>query len=79
MLAAAQEYRLAFALLGDEDIQYVKYFDDHGGLGKPVEDDWEIVTNFVEFLRLFYDVTMRLSGALYPTSNIVCQQICRVK
>ena len=79
MLEAAQEYKLAFTLLGDEDIQYVKYFDDHGGLGKPVEDDWEIVTNFVEFLRLFYDVTMRLSGTLYPTSNIVCQQICRVK
>jgi len=39
MLEAAQEYRLAFALLGDEDNQYVKYFDDHGRLGKPVDDD----------------------------------------
>ncbi|XP_042988849.1 zinc finger BED domain-containing protein RICESLEEPER 2-like [Carya illinoinensis] len=43
MLEAAQEYKLAFALLGEEDIQYVKYFEDQPGLGKPMTKDWDVV------------------------------------
>ncbi|XP_041016194.1 zinc finger BED domain-containing protein RICESLEEPER 1-like [Juglans microcarpa x Juglans regia] len=42
MLEAAQEYKAAFQLFGDEDIQYVKYFDEHEGLEKPNDDDWEL-------------------------------------
>ncbi|KAG2673861.1 hypothetical protein I3760_13G109300 [Carya illinoinensis] len=79
MLETAQEYKAAFQLLGAEDIQYVKYFDEHGGLRKPIDDDWEVVATFVDFLRLFYEVTLKLSSSLYPTSNEFCQQICRVK
>ena len=63
----AQEYKKAFQLLGDEDIQYAKYFDEHGGLGLPNDDDWEVVATFVDFLGLFYDVTLKLSASLYPT------------
>ena len=79
MLEAAQEYKAAFQLLGDEDIQYVKYFDEHGGSRKPNDDDWVVVSTFVDFLGLFYDVTLNISGSLYPTSHGFCQQICRVK
>ncbi|KAG2673937.1 hypothetical protein I3760_13G112600 [Carya illinoinensis] len=79
MLEAAQEYKTAFQLLGDEDIQYVKYFDEHGGSRKPNDDDWMAVSTFVDFLGLFYDVTLNISSSLYPTSPWFCQQICRVK
>ncbi|KAG2718431.1 hypothetical protein I3760_03G220000 [Carya illinoinensis] len=79
MLEAAQEYKTAFQLLGDEDIQYVKYFDEHGGSRKPNDDDWVVVSTFVDFLGLFYDVTLNISDSLYPTSYGFCQQICRVK
>ena len=38
-----------------------------------------VVSTFVDFLGLFYDVTLNISGSLYPTSHGFCQQICRVK
>ena len=79
MFEVAHEYKAAFQLLGDEDIQYVKYFDEHGGSRKPNDDDWVVVSTFVDFLGLFYDVTLNISGSLYPTSHGFCQQICRVK
>ena len=78
-LEAAQEYKKAFQLLGDEDIQYVKYFDEHGSLGLPNDDDWEVVATFVDFLGLFYEVTLKLSASLHPTCYEFCQQICKVK
>ncbi|XP_042961513.1 zinc finger BED domain-containing protein RICESLEEPER 2-like [Carya illinoinensis] len=43
MLEAAQEYKLAFSLLGEEDIQYVKYFEHEARLGKPMTKDWDVV------------------------------------
>ncbi|XP_042961542.1 zinc finger BED domain-containing protein RICESLEEPER 2-like [Carya illinoinensis] len=79
MLEAAQEYKLAFALLDEEDIQYVKYFEHEAGLGKPMTEDWDVVSTFVDFLRFFYEITTILSGSLYPTSHNFCQQICKVK
>ncbi|XP_042974756.1 zinc finger BED domain-containing protein RICESLEEPER 4-like [Carya illinoinensis] len=79
MLEATQEYKLAFALLGEEDIQYIKYFENQAGLGKPMTEDWDVVSTFVDFLRLFYEITTILSGSLYPTSHHFCQQICKFK
>jgi hypothetical protein len=49
------------------------------GLGPPTFEDWESVRVFLKFLKLFYDVTMRLSGSLYVTSNIYFQEICGIQ
>ena len=44
---------------------------DHGNkrIGPPTIDDWKNVAVFVKFLKVFYDVTAKISGSLYVTSN----------
>lgn len=32
-------------------------------VGPPGMDDWEIARNFLEFLKVFYKVTMKISGS----------------
>ncbi|CAM8929371.1 unnamed protein product [Rhodiola kirilowii] len=46
-------------------------------VGPPVTHDWEKAETFVRFLKIFYDVTMRISASTKPTSwkafhDIVC-------
>jgi hypothetical protein len=48
-------------------------------LRPPTFEDWENVRVFLKFLKLFYDVTMRLSGSLYVTSNMYFQDICGIQ
>ncbi|KAK0574519.1 hypothetical protein LWI29_024902 [Acer saccharum] len=49
-------------------------------LGRPqsealTPDDWYVAKVFVEFLKIFYDATVTLSGVYYPTS---CEAIHRI-
>ncbi|KAK3229454.1 hypothetical protein Dsin_001335 [Dipteronia sinensis] len=37
---------------------------------KLTDGDWYVATVFVEFLKVFYDVTVELSGVYYPTSPL---------
>ncbi|CAM8990745.1 unnamed protein product [Rhodiola kirilowii] len=37
-------------------------------VGPPVTHDWEKAETFVRFLKIFYDVTMRISASTKPTS-----------
>ena len=48
------------------------------GLGPPTFDDWDIVRAFMKFLKLFYEVTLRISGSLYTTSNLFFQELSTV-
>jgi hypothetical protein len=48
-------------------------------LGPPTFEDRKKVRVFLKFLKLFYDVTMRLSGSLYVTSNMYFQEICGIQ
>ena len=41
--------------------------------------DWENAKIFVRFLKTFYDLTLKLSGTLYATSNLFFNEICEVK
>ena len=45
--------------------------EDHGNkrIGSPTIDNWKNVAAFVKFLKVFYDVTTKISGFLYVTSN----------
>jgi hypothetical protein len=45
----------------------------------PKEDDWSNIHHFVQFLKVFYDVTMKIYGSLYSTANLFFQQLCRVR
>jgi hypothetical protein len=40
------------------------------GLGPPSDEDWANVRHFTNFLNVFYDVTVKISGSLYSTSNM---------
>ena len=46
-------------------------------LGRPTltSDDWHVTKIFVEFLKVFYDSTVILSGVFYPTSSLAIHHI----
>ncbi|KAK4411770.1 hypothetical protein Sango_0250000 [Sesamum angolense] len=41
----------------------------YGKIGLPLKHNWVMVRKFVKVLRYFYDLTNRVSGSLYVTSN----------
>ncbi|KAK0582662.1 hypothetical protein LWI29_028277 [Acer saccharum] len=46
-------------------------------LGRPTltPDDWHVAKIFVQFLKVFYDSTVTLSGVYYPTSSLIIHHI----
>jgi hypothetical protein len=83
MLEAAEKCQYALHLMEEEDGYFVFTMFEGGqgrrGLGPPTFKDWENVRVFLKFLKLFYDVTIRLSGSLYVTSNMYFQEICGIQ
>jgi hypothetical protein len=73
MLNVAMKYERAFDLMIDEDSNFVTYLCDDGpekkGLGLPNDDDWANVRHLIKFLKVFYNVTMQISGSLYSATN----------
>jgi hypothetical protein len=57
----------------DEDSNFTNYLSkDSGGkrgLETPIDEDWANVQHFTKFLQVLYDVTVKISGSLYSTSN----------
>ena len=45
----------------------------------PNDLDWMNASIFVRCLKTFYDLTLKVSGTLYATSNYVLQEICELK
>ncbi|KAG2725612.1 hypothetical protein I3760_01G073900 [Carya illinoinensis] len=71
MLAVAQKYERAFQRMEVED-------GGLRGLGAPDAVDWDRVKCFVDFLKLFYDTTMRISGSKYCTANLYFDELSRI-
>ncbi|KAK9931904.1 hypothetical protein M0R45_019158 [Rubus argutus] len=46
-------------------------------VGPPIETDWAAALVFVKFLKVFYDVTVRVSASLHPTSKQAQEDIER--
>ncbi|KAJ0714852.1 putative HAT dimerization domain, ribonuclease H-like superfamily, hAT-like transposase, RNase-H [Helianthus annuus] len=84
MLETALKFSKAFDRLQDVDINYRTYFHSEVAdeetstrkrkksdrvLGAPDEEDWENARLFMEFLRIFFDVTKKISGSKYVTAN----------
>ncbi|KAG6713707.1 hypothetical protein I3842_05G167000 [Carya illinoinensis] len=95
MLDRAEKFQKAFQRLENEDKEYVKSIweddseDDDGiselgkgrasKLGPPTKDDWDKSRLFVKFLKLFYDATLRFSGANYVTCNCFALELVTIK
>jgi hypothetical protein len=66
----------------DEDEHFMNYLydDDVGknGLGTLIDDDWYNICQFIKFLQVFYDVTLKISGSMYSTSNLFFDILCFV-
>lgn len=54
----------------DYEVNYKHYFRDSERVGPPNNADWDIAHVFIEFLRSFYEVTLRFSCSLSPTSHV---------
>jgi hypothetical protein len=82
LLEVAEKYKRAFEFLQEEDGLLMRYLNrtigGRKGLVPPKEDDWSNIHHFVQFFKVFYDVTMKISGSLYSTANLFFQQLCRV-
>ncbi|XP_028774231.1 zinc finger BED domain-containing protein RICESLEEPER 2-like [Neltuma alba] len=60
------------------DVEYKKSFLEKSLVGPPNAADFQVAREFVAFLKVFYNVTLKFSGSLYVTSNIAFQQIVNV-
>ncbi|XP_059295137.1 uncharacterized protein LOC132048250 [Lycium ferocissimum] len=74
MLGAAQYFESAFDRFDIEDGGLSTYLATHvcenGSIAGVLEsDDWQKVRNMVIFPKRFYDLTEKVSGSLYVTSN----------
>ncbi|KAM5570626.1 zinc finger BED domain-containing protein RICESLEEPER 2-like [Rosa sericea] len=48
-------------------------------VGPPKDEDWEKAEIFVNFLRVFYQVTVNVSASLHPTSQLAFHDIVAIK
>ncbi|KAK5826513.1 hypothetical protein PVK06_021435 [Gossypium arboreum] len=67
MLDTAQKFERAFERFEEQDTNFRAKLER--GEGWPSVDDWANVRNLKDFLEHFYEVTLRISGTSYVTSN----------
>ncbi|KAH1120986.1 hypothetical protein J1N35_004146 [Gossypium stocksii] len=67
MLDTAQNFERAFERFEEQDTNFRAELER--GEGWPSADDWANVRNLRDFLEHFYEVTLRVSGTSYVTSN----------
>ncbi|XP_012575550.1 zinc finger BED domain-containing protein RICESLEEPER 2-like [Cicer arietinum] len=75
MLETAVKYKKAFDLLEISDAKYVKELSKDKGTGVPISKDLDFANTVPPFLRIFYDVTMRMFGSSYVTYNIYMNEV----
>ncbi|KAL5562321.1 hypothetical protein UlMin_032068 [Ulmus minor] len=74
MLSTALIYKDVFSRLRQREPQYRKL-----GPKLSSEEDWELVKEMCERLKLFLKITELFSGTSYPTTNIFFLKICEVR
>jgi hypothetical protein len=83
MLEGVEKYQSVFQLMEEFDGHFIyALFEEKNekkGLRPHTFTDWERIRIFLKFLKLCYDVTMRLLGSLYVTSNMYFQEICDIQ
>ncbi|KAK0585151.1 hypothetical protein LWI29_023987 [Acer saccharum] len=82
MLSTALKFQKAFDRLLDDDARYGLYFSEldsgKNRVGPPKEDDWDNAKVFVQFLHVFYDITLKFSASLSVTSNMFFHELCSI-
>lgn len=73
MLDRAVQYKKAFERYGKVVKTFRKDMEGFGGI--PEKEDWESVERLVKFLEHFYNLTKKISGSWYVTSNILLPEI----
>lgn len=77
MLESSIEFEKAFERLGEEDKAYKIYFEKKQK-SPPSANDWTCARMFVQFLKLFYDCTVKFSSSLSITSNLFFNEMLQV-
>nr|XP_017256283.1 PREDICTED: zinc finger BED domain-containing protein RICESLEEPER 2-like [Daucus carota subsp. sativus] len=75
MLDVVEKYERAFSRYDTQDPRYKKHLKVDGVDGRPTCEDWVTVRKFASFLKIFYDLTLKISGTSYVTSNIFLHEI----
>nr|XP_043616011.1 zinc finger BED domain-containing protein RICESLEEPER 2-like [Erigeron canadensis] len=75
MLSVAAEYEKAFDMFAEEDYMYFRDLQGGERPGVPETSDWQNVKRLIVFLRHFYELTLRVSGTKYITSNTYLDSI----
>nr|XP_016439094.1 PREDICTED: zinc finger BED domain-containing protein RICESLEEPER 2-like [Nicotiana tabacum] len=83
MLATAQNFEKAFDKLHLFDDGFSTHlcthaFEDGNVAGPFVCDDWVNVRNVIKFLEIFHELTEKVSGSRYVTSNCHFEDICEL-
>ncbi|CAN6334963.1 unnamed protein product [Urochloa humidicola] len=69
MLETAQKFREAFTRMQERDSSYKL---------APSDDDWKNVTIVRQCLKVFYEVTKKVSGTKYPTASLYFNDFCSI-
>lgn len=72
MLEGAIKFAKAFDRLENEE-------DAYRNDSPPTKEDWANARMLIRFLKVFYNVTLKISGSMYTTSNLVFHEICRIQ
>ncbi|RYR58263.1 hypothetical protein Ahy_A05g023909 isoform B [Arachis hypogaea] len=70
---SALKFQKAFKHLGERDSEYAMMA---GGI--PRSEDWENAKHFVKFLKIFYEVTNKVSGSTFVTSSQHFNDFCKI-
>ena len=69
MLECALIFREVFNSLGLEDSNYKNI---------PSEEEWEIASKICEFLKCFYEATLKFSGNKYPSIHLFLPEVIKI-
>ena len=78
MLQTAQEYEKAFERYSDEDPYYSLELESEKAPGVPIKSDWEKARKMAQFLKYFYELTLRVSATSRPISHTYFHEIADV-
>ena len=93
MLESCLKFKKAFERMSEEDEAniYSTYFSEKvindegeevaskGRVGPPKEEDWDGAEVFVEILKVFYLITLKVSASKYPASNTAIHDVIAVE
>ncbi|KAM0883284.1 hypothetical protein ACQ4PT_031710 [Festuca glaucescens] len=82
MVNSAEKFERAFGQYALDDPNYKTELAKMGSVpterGAPTHGDWVYVREFKEFLKHFYDLTNKVSGTKYVTSNTFFEEIAAI-